>query len=912
MTVFRAVSVGLMLGVVLTSYGWARVFYQEATTTKQSGTVAESERSPAGTALVGAPGGAARSQSATPQSSTPQAVTVNQTPGSQGRQGQPQQEGAGPPSTETSGPPSPATVTPRASAPASGGAGMKFQFKDAPIDSVIATVMGELGYSYIIDPGVQGTVSIFTMREVPHDQLFAVLEQLLKMNGHAIVRQKDGVFVILPIGQSPTIPHRVHLISSEPAEGEEGAPEGEEGVPETGEDPKTQEAGRPEVGEAQPPEQTPGSETEASPEMPGEEAGSEIELIIAGEQGVITYIIPLHYIPSDQMLQMLQPFLSPGATVVDFQPGNMVLITDYRRNVEQALNLVDLLDTRYFRINSVELIPIRFNQAVDVAEDLAQVFAPDETSAGVRIVAIERLNSILVVTRSADVYREVLDWIAKLDAPSSTSNIKTFVYQVENSNSVQIAQILAELYRDSDMPGGENGSDQLTGQQGGAFVGQQSGGAYGSGTSGYGGSSRYGGTSGYGGSSRYGGSSGYGGGSGYSPGMQGGFDQRGFGTGNLGMRELGPSLGGELRSQIRSIAAGNTKILVNEFNNSLLIQGTESDIQFILETVKQLDTLPRQVFIEAQIIAVELTDDLQYGVNAYLQARGAGIPVPGDDDNGGSIVPSPAPATTAAIVGGQLAALTRIAIGDARQLQLLFTALKEVTRVEIIEAPRILAVDGTAASINVGAEVPVTSASFGNPLQSGTTNFVNSITFRPTGTTLLIIPRISASGIVAMDIVLEVSSATGPALTPTINRSYLQTSLIVRDGQTVGMGGMISDHQDESRSRVPLLGDIPIIGALFGTTTNNERRFELIVFITPKVIRTLPTAAELTLEFKRALKNSYDVINRYQSEQDLMIEDRRIQEDEAATARENAAAAEAEAAAAAEQQEAKPETPDEQ
>ena len=129
------------------------------------------------------------------------------------------------------------------------------------------------------------------------------------------------------------------------------------------------------------------------------------------------------------------------------------------------------------------------------------------------------------------------------------------------------------------------------------------------------------------------------------------------------------------------LAAGNTKIVVNEFNNSLIIQGTESDIQFILETVKQLDTLPRQVFIEAQVVAVELTDDLSYGVNAYLQERGSleyqsRVMVTTD----GTIVDQPGPATTAAIVGGRLAALTRIAIGDARQLQLLFTALREVTR----------------------------------------------------------------------------------------------------------------------------------------------------------------------------------------------------------------------------------------
>jgi general secretion pathway protein D len=340
------------------------------------------------------------------------------------------------------------------------------------------------------------------------------------------------------------------------------------------------------------------------------------------------------------------------------------------------------------------------------------------------------------------------------------------------------------------------------------------------------------------------------------------------------MRELGPALSSASQSQIRAIVAGNVKIVVNEFNNSLIIQGTEADIQFILETVKQLDVLPRQVFIEVQIYSVELRDDLSYGVGWFLQQRGAGLPTGGED--GGTV--EIGPATVGSISGGALSAVTRIAIGNERQLQLVVQALRDKTNVEVVEAPRILALDGTAASINVGAEVPVTSASFGNPLTSGTTNFVNSIQFRPTGTTLLIVPRISASGIVTMDLVLEVSQASGPALTPTINRNYIQTSLIVRDGQTVGLGGIISDSESSGKKRVPVLGDIPILGALFGETTRNERRFELIVFITPNVIRSLPTAAELTLEFKRSLRASYDFIQRKQTEDELLRKQRREQE----------------------------------
>ncbi len=732
--------------------------------------------------------------------------------------------------------------------------GIGLKFESVAINRVINSIMQELGYSYVIDPEVQGEVSIYTSGKIPREKLFEVLEQLLMMNSIAIVEQDNGMYAVVPIAESPTIPHKINASFPEVEVAAEESKEDEADVDD---------------GIDQPAAEKQETKT-AAPEKPGAAVGMEL----SQEKGVITYIIPLNYIVSEQMLQMAQVFLTPGATVVDFQTGNMLLITDHRKNVQQVLELVDLLDTNYFKFNRVELIPIRFHQAAAVAEDLGKIFSTGESAAGVRIVAIERLNSLLVVTRAGKVFEEVKSWIDKLDiVPSATSNIKTHVYQVENNTAVQIAQILAELYRDgygmpNSSPTSTTGATGTQGQQYGntyqnpGFV--SGSGGYGSGGYGSYGSGGYG-SGGYG-SGGYG-SGGYGsyGSGGYG---SGGYGSGGYGSGGMsGSRQLGPQLSQNTQSQIRGIMAGNVKMVVNEFSNSLIIQGSQADIQFMLGTIEQLDILPRQVFIEAQIFSVELTNDLSYGISSFLQESGTGV-------SGTTI----GPATTASVSDGAVSAITRIAIGGERELQVVLNALKAKTDVELLEAPRLLAKDGTMASINIGAEVPVTSASYGDPLISGSTSFVNSITYRSTGTTLQIVPRISASGIVSMDMVMEVSNATGAALTPTINRNYIQTSLIVGDGQTVGLGGIISDQTNNSQSRVPLLGDIPILGALFGKTEKSKRRFEMIIFITPHVVKTLPSVAELSLEFKRALKLAYPVIDRKNEERRLLLEQRKMEE----------------------------------
>jgi len=693
--------------------------------------------------------------------------------------------------------------------------GLVFRFNNVPIATLIEAVMGELGYSYIIDPRVEGTASIHTMGEIPRESAFEILEQLLQMNGQGIVRQ-DGVYVIVPLGEATKIPHELIVNPEVTSEPQEGAPQ-----PPAQQQPPAE----PGSGQLQPAPQPaqqapPAQETVVSTLSPPQEPGPAENR----EEGVLTYVIALHYIPASEMITLITPFVSNGANIINYATANIIIITDYPENVQQALKLIQLLDTEYFDITTVDLVPIRFNQAGDVAADLAHVFVPG-APAGVQLVVIERLNSILVVTRSPAVFQEVQRWIEKLDLPSSGTNIKTFVYLVENNTATNIASILSQLYQDGlgipALAGGEvqEGQPQQPGTPAGQarFVPspqQQLQGAYRSPT-------------------------------------------------------LGPSLSGRpmsRQSDIRAVVTANIKIIVNEFNNSLIIQATEAEYQFLLQTIRQLDVLPRQVLIEAKIYSVELQDDLSFGVASFLDARAADL----------------GPALTGSIsTGGALSLSGRAFLGSSRQVTAIISALSAKTNVELLEAPRILALDGMQAQINIGAEVPVTTASFGDPLQAGSaSNFVNSIQFRPTGVTLLILPKISASGIVTMDLAIEVSSASGATLTPTINRNAITTSLLVRDGQTVAIAGIISDQLSNSRTRVPILGDIPILGALFGQTTRNKRRAELIFFITPYVIRNLPTATELTRDFQRALRTAYDFIDRKEREETELIEERRAQEQE--------------------------------
>jgi general secretion pathway protein D len=238
-------------------------------------------------------------------------------------------------------------------------------------------------------------------------------------------------------------------------------------------------------------------------------------------------------------------------------------------------------------------------------------------------------------------------------------------------------------------------------------------------------------------------------------------------------------------------------------------------------------------------------------VNSILQGQ---TDAPADHLTGGSID------------GDGLSANTFAFVGNSREILLRLNALRTKTKLRILEAPSVLALDGTQASIVVGSEYPYPGGSY----YSSTGGSTTSVGYRSTGITLLVEPRISASGSVTLNITQEVSTPGAPVpigegqSAVQFSLSRVMTTLSVKDGETVAIAGLIRDSDNFSRSGVPFLSEIPILGALFGQSIKGSIRTELIILITPHVIRTVDAFQEMTQELRDSLRN----VRKYADEKD--------------------------------------------
>jgi general secretion pathway protein D len=303
------------------------------------------------------------------------------------------------------------------------------------------------------------------------------------------------------------------------------------------------------------------------------------------------------------------------------------------------------------------------------------------------------------------------------------------------------------------------------------------------------------------------------------------------------------------------LVSKGTKIFPDEITNSLIILTTPSDYPLIEDAIKKIDVVPRQVLIEVLVAEVTLGDKLRFGIEWFLKSHFSidnteltGFTGFGSDQLSFD-VENPL----------SISNFTFAAVDSADVVRGLLQSLASESKVKVLASPHIMVSDNREAKIQVGKQVPVQTST--STTAGGET--VTSIQYRDTGVVLTVKPQINEGGLVSLEIKQEVSSVdpeAGVSGNPIISNRTAETNIVVQDKQTVVIGGLIQENKSTVREGIPLLKDIPILGLFFGYTSQEEQRTELVVMITPHVVRSIDEAGTVTEEFKRKLKGLKDTL----------------------------------------------------
>jgi general secretion pathway protein D len=281
-----------------------------------------------------------------------------------------------------------------------------------------------------------------------------------------------------------------------------------------------------------------------------------------------------------------------------------------------------------------------------------------------------------------------------------------------------------------------------------------------------------------------------------------------------------------------SIEADGMKVVVDSRSNSLIFYTTGDAYRNLLPMVKRLDIMPKQIVLEMMIAEVTLTDEFKQGVEFALTNQGA-------TKQGGFNLNSTD------------AGLSYVLSGTAGKLE--FNLLQKDTYVNVLSRPSLAVRDGVEANITVGNRIPVVGDIITDPVNGSRT----SVTYLETGIDLQVTPTVNAKGVVVMEIKQKISNqasgGTGAGGNPIIFERSLQTEVIAGDGQTIMLGGLISENSTLSDRSVPFFSSIPVLGRLFNGTDNNTNKTELVVLVTPRIVDSTEEWQNIYNQFKQGL-----------------------------------------------------------
>jgi general secretion pathway protein D len=521
------------------------------------------------------------------------------------------------------------------------------------------------------------------------------------------------------------------------------------------------------------------------------------------------------------LARALAPFTGEDLAVNADAQRNLLLLSGDRRQVENLLQLVSVLDVDVMAGRSFALYPLRTASAGAVVRDLQGVFAG---AGGVRFLPIQRQNSVLAIANTPTALTRVAQWVRDLDQAGGRDEMQVFVYQVEYGRATDLARVLTRLFGGAPeqaerMPTAERAvapglaASRLVGPV--SLPGGQPGGGVGLGLPDPAGTPQ----------------------AGSMPrATPGGTEPEAPRTEAEPDPLPGPIQAGMERPQ-------GPRIIADANSNTIVVQGTAADWARVEAALRRLDQVPLQVLIEATIAEVTLNDRLRFGLQFALRSGNFSFNLTPEARSGSAPIGVPG-------------FLTLINTGAGSNVAL--EALSSVTNVNVISSPQLMVVSNQTAQLQVGDQVPIATQS-AVPLDTiGTGRIVNSIQFRDTGVILRVTPRVNSSGLIGLDVEQEVSDVVPTTSSgidsPTIRQRRVRSTVSVQSGETVALGGLIRDQRSSSRSGIPGLRDLPVLGPLFGVTDNADGRTELLVLITPRIVRNSEEARSVTAELRGRLR----------------------------------------------------------
>lgn len=561
-----------------------------------------------------------------------------------------------------------------------------------------------------------------------------------------------------------------------------------------------------------------------------------------GESSPVLRVVPLRYVQAAQLAATLKPFASTNAVLVA-DPTNKYLIIADRQGVADRLEaLVETLDTEYLKNIHVRLFKPKYGDATEIAKEIEAIvkssglFSQPNTEAKAHLAPIPRLGAILVATSNEVLMQVAEKWFNVLDAkPDKDADATVHVYAVSNSQATHLSNLLQQLLYGA-TPASNTSS---TGQQRPA-------------------TNTTGATAQGGATNTLTGASGQ-----AQGGANFGLNQ---GTAMAGTLTRGNTPGQAGAGTAPAGFAGPIAIIPDEVTNTLIVKASAEDYQRVLKVLAKVDTLPKQVLIQVAIAEVALNDTLQYGVEWWLNSMLShkGKSWAGKLGLEGNIKPG----STTGTVSGVGSGLSYAILGGTGQVIGLLNLLGQDTNVNLLSAPHVLASDGKTARVEIGSEEPIITQTIQTPTTTlGNLTTSNSVQYRPTGIILEVKPVISSSGMVTLAIAQEVSSrgntvAVGGSEYPSFSKRRVTTDVVVEEGKSLLIAGLIEDKGDNSSIGVPIAKDVPLFGALFGTTKKVKNKTELLITITPHIIQRPGDADRIASSFRDALKDLQNVMAR--------------------------------------------------